>query len=138
MSDNILLLAEDGSYLITESGDYIIAVVQYLTTALNGSYTVSGQTANILKSKTLSLSYGSYSLTGQSANLVKGLVLTADSGFYAITGQTARIDYFVGYTIVALNSDYSIVGNDATISYVSNAELQRYIELRSFTERRRM
>lgn len=112
MSDNILLLAEDGNYLITENGEYIIAVVQYLTTALNGSYAIAGQTANILKSKSITLSYGSYSVTGQSADFVKGRVFTA------------------------LNGDYSIVGNSATISYVSNAQL--YIELRSFTERRRI
>ncbi len=134
MSDNILLLAEDGNYLITENDEYIIAVVQYLTTALNGAYTITGQTANILKSKTISLSYGSYSVTGQSADLVKGRVLTVDSGSYTITGQSIGLN--LGRALTALNGDYSIVGNDATISYVSNG--QRYVELRSFTERRRI
>lgn len=134
MSDNILLLAEDGNYLITENGEYIIAVVQYLTTALNGSYTITGQTANILKSKTISLSYGSYSVTGQSADLVKGRVLTANNGSYTVAGQDIGLN--LGRVLTALNGDYSIVGISATISYVSNAQL--YIELRSFTERRRI
>lgn len=117
MSDNILLLAEDGSYLITESGEYIIAVVQYLVTAQNGNYTVNGQTANILKTR----------------------LLTAEYGNYALTGQTASINVYAGYVLMAQKGDYSVTGNDATITYVAQtAPTQYYIELRSFTERRRM
>jgi hypothetical protein len=71
MSDNRLLLTESGNFLVTESGDYIIAVVQYLITTVNGSYTVTGQSATLLKSKSVSASYGTYSVTGQTANLVR-------------------------------------------------------------------
>lgn len=136
MSDNRLLLTESGNFLVTESGNYIIAVVQYLITTVSGSYTVTGQSATLSKSKSISASYGTYSVTGQTANLVKGRVLTPQYGSYILTGQPATIDYFVGYTIVALNGVYSITGYDANIAWDSNA--QKYIELRSFTERRRM
>jgi hypothetical protein len=47
MSDNILLLAEDGNYLTTEDNDYIIVVVQYLISALPGVYSISGNSATI-------------------------------------------------------------------------------------------
>jgi hypothetical protein len=71
MSDNILLLTEDGNYLTAENGDYLIVVVQYLITAEPGAY--------------------------------------------------------------------SITGNDAIIDYVAQTGVdQYYIELRSFTERRRL
>ena len=115
MSDNRLLLTEGGDYLVTESGDYIIAVVQYLVTATNGSYTVTGQAANLLKSKVLIADYGSYSVTGQNISITHG------------------------YEVLAANGAYSITGNDATITYVAQTGTnQYYIELRSFTERRRM
>jgi hypothetical protein len=114
MSDNILLLTEGGDYLVTEDGDYIIAVVQYLITTVNGSYTVTGQSATLLKSKSLTVNYGTYS----------------------VTGQSATIEYEVGYTIIALNGVYSITGYDANITWT--AGIQYPIELRSFTERRRM
>lgn len=136
MSDNILLLTEGGDYLATEDGDYIIAVVQYLITSVNGTYTVTGQSATLLKSKSVSASYGTYSVTGQTADLVKGRVLTSQYGSYIVTGQPATIEYFVGYTIVALNGVYSITGYDANITWT--AGIQYPIELRSFTERRRM
>lgn len=113
MSDNILLLAEDGNYLIAENGDYLIAVVQYLFTTQNGTYTISGQTANLLKSK----------------------VLYVLNGAYAVSGQSINVTY--GHVLVALNGDYSVVGNNATIAYVGGAN-QKYIDLRSFTERRRI
>jgi|LakMenEpi03Aug12_release.lakeMendotaPanAssembly.Ray.scaffolds.fasta_scaffold43142_1 hypothetical protein len=115
MSDNLLLLTEGGDYLVTESGEYIIAVVQYQITSINGTYTVAGQTANLLKSKVLSASYGTYSLTGQN------IVITH------------------GYEFLASNGLYSLTGNDATITYVAQTSVsQLYVELRSFTERRRM
>jgi hypothetical protein len=113
MSDNILLLTEDDNYLTAENGDYLIAVVQYLFTAQNGSYEVAGQTATLLKSKVLYVLNGSYAISGQSINVTYGHVL------------------------IALNGDYSVVGNNASITYVANPE-QKYIDLRSFTERRRI
>lgn len=117
MSDNLLLLTEDGNYLTAENGDYLIAVVQYLFTAQNGSYTVAGQTANLLKTR----------------------ILTAQYGNYALTGQTATLAIYAGYFLLAEKGDYSITGNDATIDYVAQTGgNQYYIELRSFTERRRM
>lgn len=113
MSDNILLLTEDDNYLTAENGDYLIAVVQYLFTSQNGTYTIAGQTANLLKSKILYVLNGSYAVSGQSINVTYGHVL------------------------VALNGDYSVVGNNASIAYIGGAN-QKYIELRSFTERRRI
>ena len=115
MSDNILLLTEDGNYLTAENGDYLIAVVQYLFTSQSGTYQISGQSANLLKSNVLYLRNGAYGISGQSINVTYGHVL------------------------VALNGDYSISGNSATIDYVAQTGVdQPYVELRSFTERRRI
>jgi len=51
-----------------------------------------------------------------------------------VTGQAASLVY--GRVILALNGTYTITGNDANITWT--AGIQYPIELRSFTERRRM
>lgn len=113
MSDNILLLTEGEDYLVAENGDYLIAVVQYLTTAINGTYAVSGQQATLLKSKVLAAQFGNYSVVGRDVGIVHG------------------------YEFGVLNGVYSLIGNNASIVWTSNPD-QLYVELRSFTERRRI
>jgi len=87
----------------------------YTIAANNGSYTVTGQSATLLRSKALSGAYGVYTITGQSATLSKGRFLLGDFGTYSVTGQNAVITY----GSVTINTD------------------QLLVKLRSFTERRR-
>jgi hypothetical protein len=87
----------------------------YTIVANNGAYTVTGQSATLLRSKVLSGDYGVYTITGQSATLSKGRFLLGDYGTYGVTGQNAVITY----GSITVNTD------------------QLLVKLRSFTERRR-
>ena len=87
----------------------------YTIVANNGAYTVTGQSATLLRSKILSGDYGVYTITGQSATLSKGRFLLGDYGTYGVTGQNAVITY----GSITVNTD------------------QLLVKLRSFTERRR-
>jgi hypothetical protein len=89
----------------------------YTITALNGSYTVSGQTATVSRSRSLDASSGSYSVTGQSIDVSFGRLLSAQNGVYSVAGQVVDISVGIPPT--------PITATDLLI------------ELRSFTERRR-
>jgi len=88
----------------------------YSITALNGAYTVTGRTVTLLRSRSVIAFSGSYSLNGQSAALSVGRLLYAQNGVYSLSGQSADITYNGGTPVAA--AEY-------------------FIEIRSFTERRR-
>jgi len=89
----------------------------YSITALNGSYTVSGQTATVLRSRALDASSGSYSVTGQSIDVSFGRLLSAQNGVYSVAGQV--VDISVGVPPTPITA------------------MEYFVEIRSFTERRR-
>jgi len=88
---------------------------------------------------TLTALNGTYAVTGQAATLTVNRVLMATSGMYAVTGRAATIA--VGRLLSAGYGVYSIAGYPATISYVGpptpTTTTEYFIEIRSFTERRR-
>lgn len=130
-------------------------------TALNGTYTISGQTATLALTRELIALNGSYAITGQTANLAYGRVLTPLNGSYAVTGQTATLQ--TARTITALNGTYVASGQTSDISFgrllstqngvysvagqavditvgggpAPVTALEFYVDIRSFTERRR-
>lgn len=89
----------------------------YSITASNGSYSLSGQTATLVKTRVLSAQAGSYSISGQIAALSLSRLISAQNGVYSVAGNTANIVYSGGPTPVT--------------------ELDIFVEIRSFTERRR-
>jgi len=84
---------------------------------------------------------GVYSVVGQTATLLRAKVLLPSNGVYALTGQTAVLAYtpVVRYDITALNGSYAVTGQSANVTWTAASPttgLQQYIEIRSFTERR--
>ena len=114
----------------------------YTITALAGTYAVLGQNASLLRSKLITPLAGAYLLSGQPASLSKGLVLLPAAGAYAINGQPAIITHTAAgaYLITALTGQYLVTGQTAVLTWAGGpspaGNLQDYIELRSFTERR--
>jgi len=86
----------------------------YTITALNGSYSVSGQTATVSRSRALDASNGSYSVTGQTATVSRGRSLIAFNGNYVVSGQSATLSR--GCVLTASNGSYSVSGQTATVS----------------------
>jgi hypothetical protein len=93
-------------------------VNNYAITALNGAYTLNGQSIGVYKGRSLTGGYGSYSITGQSATLTRGFLLSPQNGLYSLTGQAVDIVY--------------------TPAPPVTGPTQYFIEIRSFTESRRI
>jgi len=91
----------------------------YSLTADVGSYTITGQTAQVLKSSLLTADNGSYTSTGQAATItwtpVTGYEITADAGSYTIAGQAATITYLQNFAVTADAGAYSVTGQAATL-----------------------
>ena len=125
-------------------GDFIPFPVSgaYSITALTGTYAVLGQNASLLRSKLITPLAGAYLISGQPATLSKGLVLLPAAGAYVINGQPAILTHTAAgaYLITALTGQYLVTGQNAILTWAGGpspaGNLQDYIELRSFTERR--
>jgi hypothetical protein len=86
----------------------------YTLTADAGSYTITGQTANLTSTRTLTADAGSYTIGGQDATLSYGRILTADAGAYTIGGQDASLTST--RTLTADAGAYTISGQDAALT----------------------
>jgi hypothetical protein len=111
----------------------------YTITAVNGTYSLSGQTATLSFGRLLSAANGTYSLSGQTATLSFGRLLTAVNGTYLVSGQTATLSF--GRLLSAQNGVYSVAGQAVDISVgappAPTLGIELFVEIRSFTERRR-
>ena len=101
-----------GTYSI--SGQSVTLLRSKVITANNGSYTYTGQTATLLKSKVVSASAGSYTYTGQTATLLRSKVISASAGSYSYTGQSATL--LKSKVLVADYGTYTYTGQSVTIT----------------------
>ena len=85
----------------------------YVITASGGSYSLTGGTANLVKSKLITAQGGSYALTGSNAAINKNRSLTAQGGAYALSGSAATI--LKSRLIVAQGGAYTYSGANATL-----------------------
>lgn len=113
-----------------------------------GSYSLTGQSANLLLNRKLTADYGTYALTGQDAGLLFNRLVSAVQGSYALTGQDATLTYtqpgvysltaesgtynwtvsdaFADYTMVAGYDTYDLAGQDAALT-LTGAPPQDYV-----------
>ena len=142
----ILVYASGAAYNITASaGSYTLNgqnVGIYRNRSLTsnyGAYAVTGQTADIYRSRALGANFGSYALIGSNATVVFGRVLLGSAGNYAVAGQDATL---LKTSLLLLDSGvYSLTGQAVNITYSGEPiveSVQYLIEIRSFTERRRI
>lgn len=107
------LTAAQGSY--TLSGQSVNLLFKRLLAAVQGSYSLSGQAANLLFGRKLAALQGSYVLSGQNANLLFGRLLAALQGSYTLSGQVANLLF--GRLLAALQGSYSLTGQSADLIY---------------------
>ena len=110
------LTAQGGSYSVTGQSATILKS-EYLV-ASGGSYTLTGQQAVItwaagLNAYTLTAQGGSYSLIGSSANLARNRNLTASGGSYALTGGSATL--LRTKRLTANGGSYTVTGGTAAL-----------------------
>lgn len=102
------LTAEQGSYSLT--GQNAGLIKGFRITANQGSYTLLGQDAYVAIE--MNADQGSYSLTGQDANVVKsGPSLSAESGSYTLTG----FDTLRRLSMLAASGSYALTGQNANL-----------------------
>jgi hypothetical protein len=89
----------------------------YTLTADAGSFTLSGQDANLTIGRILTADAGAFTLSGQDAALSVGRVITADAGAFTLTGQDATLTVTpaggTAYTLTADAGDFALTGQDA-------------------------
>lgn len=110
-------------------------------------YTLGAQPAAVLEAKALSPSSATldYTLAAQPAvGLLSGVAptnyfITAFNGTYSVTGQSSNISF--GRLLSAQNGVYSVAGQTVDISVgippTPITAIEYFVEIRSFTERRR-
>jgi hypothetical protein len=98
----------------------------YNLVAQHGTYSLTGQSATLTKTRLITALNGVYDITGQAANLNRNRTLTASFGTYSVAGQDAVITKFTpgAYVLTALHGVYDVTGQSATITYtVPQAEV---------------
>ena len=91
----------------------------YTITAVKGSYSITGQTVNLLRNSIVSSEAGSIALSGLSTNLLKGFVLGAGAGSITLTGFST--DLLKGSLIGAEAGSIVLTGQDVTLVYSGGA-----------------
>ena len=91
----------------------------YTITATEGSYSITGQTVNLLRDSIVSSEAGSIALSGLSTNLLKGFVLGAGAGSITLTGFST--DLLKGSLIGAEAGSIVLTGQDVTLVYSGGA-----------------
>jgi hypothetical protein len=116
------LVADGGTYTYTGNNANLVYTTAgaFNLPADGGTYTYTGNNANLLFNRVLAADGGTYTYTGNNANLLFNRVLAADGGTYSYAGNNADLIYSGGPTPPPVGVDIY------------------FIELRSFTERRRI
>lgn len=116
--------AERGDFTLTGQAAGLLAT--RTITAAQGSYSLTGQDAGLLATRQITAAQGSYTLSGQVANLLKSTIITADVGSFTVNGQAASLNR--GYAMEAGSGSYALNGQDAglTRTYVVACDYGSY------------
>lgn len=90
-------------------------------TAEFGSYTLTGQTANLLAGGFISAESGSYTLIGSEA--LRDVEMNADAGDYDLNGQDAEL--LSTLLLIAASGSYALTGQSANLLYSLAASIER-------------
>jgi len=94
----------------------------YTLTAQAGIYSLTGQPAQLLKSKLLTSSGGTYQHVGADASLYRSKQLSLSGGSYSTSGTSADITFTglsANYQLTAQGGSYSLAGSSADITYTA-------------------
>lgn len=109
---NPTLTADHGTYSLTGQAADLDA--DRRTTGGQGTYTLTGQAAGLRTGRRTAGGQGTYSLTGQAAALRAARRAIAEQGAYALTGQNAGLR--AARRAAAGQGTYSLTGQDATLT----------------------
>ena len=105
------LTAQGGSYSL--SGQSVSVLRSKRIISAGGSYAITGQFATVLRSKSLTASGGSYTTVGQNINLNRNRFLTASGGSYSVGGQSVNL--YRNRSLSASGGTYTVTGQLANL-----------------------
>ena len=82
-------------------------------TSEHGTFTLTGQTAALLRNYTLGAAYGAYALTGQTATLLRNSAVGAAYGTFTLTGQSAAL--LRNSTLGSAHGSFALTGQEASL-----------------------
>lgn len=85
-----------------------------------GSFTLSGQTADLNRKYSMDASAGSFALSGQAADFTTGYAIEVDTGSFALTGSDATLTHEIGTELDAEAGSFALSG-------VANAFKRGYV-----------
>ena len=89
-----------------------------------GTFTLSGQNANLLRGRKILAESGAYTLTGQAVTLTRGKQINAESASFALTGQNANL--LNAQKILAEVASYTLTGQNVTTVRGHSPRLNAY------------
>lgn len=112
--------AEQGTYTIT--GQDAGLLKNTILTAEYGTYALVGQdTEGVIGSTdhVMAADYGTYTVTGSDASVIPAYALACEHGFYALLGQAAEVRYNppASYTLPCEGGTYFVTGVDAALDH---------------------
>jgi hypothetical protein len=107
------LTADQGSFTLTTQSANILR--KYTLVAAQASFTLSAQAANVLFGRRLIAIQDSYALTLQDAGLYRTALLAADHASFATTAQDAGL--FIARLLTAIAASYTLAGQTATLDW---------------------
>lgn len=110
---NYTLTAAKGTFTLTGQAANLKAARTLPAAA--GSFTLTGQAANLRTAKTVTASPAAFTLTGQAATLRRSLSLTAATGSFILGGQTVSLK--VARVLSASAGSFTFAGQAATLTY---------------------
>jgi len=105
--------AEAGSY--SKTGQTANLEHHKAVDAGAGSFSLTGQTANLEHHREVAAGAGSFSLTGEIANLEYNRLIDAEAGAYSLSGQIVNLEYNRLFDIEA--GSYALTGQDVSLRY---------------------
>lgn len=94
--------------------------VNYSASGLSGTYTLTGQSATVIRARIVAGASGTYTLTGQAATAKYGHVATGASGTYTLTGQAATVA--LARNAAGSSGTYTLTGTAAGVAYGRKAQ----------------
>ncbi len=86
--------------------------IAYTLTAAQGSFTLTGESANLVQSRILTAAQGAFSLTGEAAALFQSHTLAAAQGSFSLTGES--LVFALARLVLAGQGSFALTGQDAT------------------------
>lgn len=107
------LTASTGSF--TLSGNAAELTVSRKLTASTAAFVFTGNSVNLIVSRKLSATSGSFSLSGNNASLIVARVLSANSGSFILTGNDANLRLIGSFILIAQSGTFLINGNSVEL-----------------------